>query len=295
MNQSHHTGEQEMSSRSAAGRGRDAPAGAREGTKPTLSAEDSVSESLGKYVYCIVETKEELDLGPIGIGEGDNPVYTVHFGDLAAVVSDTPLKLYDPTRENLLAHELVNETVMRHHTVIPMSFGTIFRTQGDIVELLRSTGKAFSDVLAKIRDKIELGLKVVWDREQVVALLETEDPAIRGLKDEITNSTRGSTYFARMQLGRLVESALEERANTYVADIYATLSGVSVASRSNKLIGDSMILNAAFLVERAREQQFDQAVKDLNLKYHDVLSFKYTGPWPPYNFVNIKLKLERAD
>jgi len=26
-----------------------------------------------------------------------------------------------------------------------------------------------------------------------------------------------------------------------------------------------------------------------------VLSFKYSGPWPPYNFVNIKLKLEKAD
>jgi hypothetical protein len=24
------------------------------------------------------------------------------------------------------------------------------------------------------------------------------------------------------------------------------------------------------------------------------LKFKYTGPWPPYNFVNIRLKLERV-
>jgi hypothetical protein len=24
------------------------------------------------------------------------------------------------------------------------------------------------------------------------------------------------------------------------------------------------------------------------------LTFKYTGPWPPYNFVNIRLKLERV-
>ena len=38
-----------------------------------------------------------------------------------------------------------------------------------------------------------------------------------------------------------------------------------------------------------------EAVKALSRKYEEVLSFKYTGPWPPYNFVNIKLKLERAD
>ena len=56
-----------------------------------------------------------------------------------------------------------------------------------------------------------------------------------------------------------------------------------------------MILNAAFLVDRAQEQSFDERVKETSRKYEDVLSFKYSGPWPPYNFVNIKLKLEKAD
>ena len=27
---------------------------------------------------------------------------------------------------------------------------------------------------------------------------------------------------------------------------------------------------------------------------YDKLTFRYSGPWPPYNFVNIRLKLERA-
>lgn len=250
---------------------------------------------LGKYVYCIAETDQPLDLGLMGIGAGDNPVYTVHHGDLAAVVSDTPLRLYDPTRENVLAHELVNEAVMREHTVIPMSFGTIFRTDADVVELLRSTGTAFSEVLTTIRGKFELGLKVVWDRDKVVAELEDQDDAVRGLKKEISNTTTDSTYFARVQLGRLVEGGLEARANELVNTIYGDLRPLSVATRGNKLIGDNMILNAAFLVERTREEEFDAAVKALSRRYVQLLSFKYTGPWPPYNFVNIKLKLERAE
>jgi hypothetical protein len=252
-------------------------------------------EGLGRYVYCIVETDSRLDLGPLGIGGDRNDVYTVHHGELAAVVSDTPLRLYDPTRENLLAHEFVNETVMRDHTVIPMSFGTIFRTEADVVEFLRSTGAAFSDVLSTIRGKIELGLKVVWNRDRVTARLEAENEAIRGLEEEIANASQGSTYLARMQLGRLIEAALEDRANDLLADIYDTLRPLSVATRSNKLIGDNMILNVAFLVERAREAEFDTAVSDLSSRNADLLSFKYTGPWPPYNFVNIKLKLERAE
>ena len=70
---------------------------------------------------------------------------------------------------------------------------------------------------------------------------------------------------------------------------------VAVASRTNKPIGDRMILNGAYLVDRSREEDFDRVVKQMSQKYEDVLSFKYTGPWPPYNFVNIKLRLERAD
>jgi hypothetical protein len=249
----------------------------------------------GKYVYCIIKSDDDREFGPIGIGGESNVVYTVHFKDLAAVVSDTPIRIYDPTRENVLAHELVNETVMREHTVIPMSFGTIFRTKEDIVELLKSTYRAFDDVLDKMRDKIEFGLKVLWDRDRVVARLEEEDEEIRRLKEEITSNEQSSTYFARMQLGRLVETALEEAANTYVIDIHQSLKPYAIASRSNKPIGDRMILNGAYLVERNREQDFDEAVKALSRKYEDILSFKYTGPWPPYNFVNIKLKLERAN
>jgi len=258
-------------------------------------ADDLVIAEEGKYVYCVIKSADERDFGPIGIGEGGNRVYTVQHGDLAAVVSDTPIRIYDPTRENVLAHELVNETVMREYTVIPMSFGTIFRTKDDIIELLKSTYRAFDDVLEKMRDKIEFGLKVLWDRDKVITRLEDADEEISRLKDEITSNAQNSTYFARMQLGRLIESALENAANAYVMDIHESLKPVAVASRSNKPIGDRMIMNAAYLVERSREADFDEAVKALSRKYEDVLSFKYTGPWPPYNFVNIKLRLERAD
>ena len=249
----------------------------------------------GKYVYCIIKSEADRDFGSIGIGGESSRVYTVHHKDLAAVVSDTPIRIYDPTRENVLAHELVNETVMREFTVIPMSFGTIFRTQEDIKELLKSTYRAFDDVLDKMKDKIEFGLKVLWDRDKVVSRLEEEDEEIHRLKQEITGNEQSSTYFARMQLGRLVEGALEDAANSYVMDVHQSLKPYAIASRSNKPIGDRMILNAAYLVERNREGEFDEAVKSLSRKYEDVLSFKYTGPWPPYNFVNIKLKLERAD
>ena len=134
-----------------------------------------------------------------------------------------------------------------------------------------------------------------WDRDKVTAELEETNDEIRHLKEQITSRTTGSTYFARMQLGRLIETALTDQADAYIREVYSQLRDTAVASRANKPIGDRMIMNAAFLIDRNTEAEFDQKVKEIPSKYEDKLSFRYTGPWPPYNFVHIRLKLERGD
>ena len=260
--------------------------------KPSLPGVDGATGARGRYVYCIIRASQALKFGAIGMDDQSPEVYAITYRDMAAVISDVPIAPLDSTRENVLAHERVNETVMRDHTVIPMSFGTIFKTREDILELLRSAYDAFADVLAKMQDKLEFGLKVLWDRDEMVRAIEQEDEDIHRLKAEIS-SQKGSTYFARMQYGRLIDSALQQRSERYVAEFLHRLRDVSVASRVNRAIGDKMIMNAAFLVQREQESAFDRRIKDIASVY-DKLTFKYTGPWPPYNFVNIRLKLERA-
>jgi Gas vesicle synthesis protein GvpL/GvpF len=260
-----------------------------EGARPAAAA---AVGGKGRYVYCIIRSDQPLTFGPIGIGEEPAPIYTVRCDDLSAVVSDAPLGVLDPTRDNVLAHQRVNETVMREHTVLPMSFGTVFKTREDVTTFLKSAYRAFSDVLDKMEAKLEFGLKVLWDRDAVIREIEHEDEDIHRLKNEIA-AQKGSTYFARMQYGRLIDVALQTKSEHYVAEIFERLRDVSVAARANKPIGDRMILNAAFLVSRDSENAFDGRVKQLGAT-HDKLTFKYTGPWPPYNFVNIRLKLERA-
>jgi hypothetical protein len=260
-------------------------------TKPVLSGGDRAA-GRGRYVYCVIRTTVPLKFGAVGIDDQWPDVYTVNYRDMAAVVSDVPIVPLDSTRENVLAHERVNELVMRDNTVIPMSFGTIFKTREDILELLRSAYDAFNDVLNKMEDKLEFGLKVLWDRDEIVKVIEQEDEDIHRLKTEIS-SQKGSTYFARMQYGRLIDTALQQRSERYVAEFLQRLRDVSVASRINRAIGDKMIMNAAFLVQRDLMDHFDRRIKEIASQF-DRLTFKYTGPWPPYNFVNIRLKLERA-
>jgi hypothetical protein len=97
-----------------------------------------------------------------------------------------------------------------------------------------------------------------------MAEIEQENDEIRRLKDEITRNAASSTYFARMQLGPARGVGAGGGQQPVRASVHDALRPVAVASRSNKVIGDRMILNAAFLVERSREREFDEKVKEVS-------------------------------
>src|SRR6202022_4840963 len=98
---------------------------------------------------------------------------------------------------------------------------------------LLSAYEALGDVLQKMRDKMEVRLKVLWNRESVVKDIEDEDEDIHRLKNEIALQ-KGSTYFARMQYGRAIDAALQARSERYGSEILDRLRDVAVASRINK-------------------------------------------------------------
>jgi len=51
-----------------------------------------------------------------------------------------------------------------------------------------------------------------------------------------------------------------------------------------------MVINAAFLVEKDKEAEFDQRVNGLGAKYSSNIKFKYIGKVPPFNFVNLVIE-----
>jgi hypothetical protein len=66
-----------------------------------------------------------------------------------------------------------------------------------------------------------------------------------------------------------------------------------VAIRLNEPLDDRMLMNGAFLIPRDGAHAFEARVREL-ASDHGKLAFKSTGPWPPYNFVNVRLTLDRA-
>lgn len=246
----------------------------------------------GRYVYGVVEAREPIDFSNVGIGGTGRAVYAIHYRGLAALVSETPVFIIDLTRENLLAHEQVVESVMRRRTIIPMSFGTVFRTDDDVRELLKSVYLPLKESLGQLDGKVEFGLKVMWDRDRVMEDLKRENHQIRHVQQELAQKRLHSTHLTRRHLGRLIDDAISRHLADAIHEIYEALRSACVASRDNKPIGEKMLMNAAFLIERQQESTFEEAVTRIASKFGDRLIFKCTGPWAPYNFVSIRLRVE---
>lgn len=241
----------------------------------------------GYYFYGIIKTDEELDFGASGIGGRNDMVFTINHDGFAAVVSRTPLVVYDPTMENCMAHNRVIEEVMKNHVMIPASFGTIFRTEGDIRELLEDNVEEVKEVLKKLGNRRELSVKALWKKDALRDFLNRYDN-LRQLKQEIEKVPPERGYQLRFRLGSMVNQIKATESKTLLRDIYENLKRHTIASRINAPIGDRMIMNASFLVDLNREKEFQSELDRLEEKYREKMAWIFTGNWAAYNFVKIR-------
>ena len=82
---------------------------------------------------------------------------------------------------------------------------------------------------------------------------------------------------------------LEEKRETEKEEILKPLEKVADELKENKLLGENMILNAAFLIKRNNEKEFDEKVNALGEKFGNRIKFMYVGPLPPFNFIKLSL------
>ena len=120
-------------------------------------------KKVGKYIYCIIETRQERNFGPISIGENGDESLTIGHEDLSMVVSNYPITRVTASRENMMAHQKVIEEVMKEYdSVLPVRFGTVASSADEVRNLLDRRYREFKTVLMDMDHKIELGVKGIW-------------------------------------------------------------------------------------------------------------------------------------
>ena len=177
----------------------------------------------GKYIYCIILQGEQKTFGSIGISGRGDELYTLYFNGIGAVVSNSPIMKYQVNRENLLCHERAIEEVMKYHTVLPVRFGTIAEDEKQVKKILEKEYIRFRQLLDDMDGKKELGLKAVFKEKAIYEDILNNYDEIRIRKERIACELAEKTHHQRMEIGKLVEAALEKEKKKYKEDILHTL------------------------------------------------------------------------
>lgn len=122
----------------------------------------------------------------------------------------------------------------------------------------------------------------------------------RALKNVMRSGRRAFTSVLRdvegkVELGvKVVVDEDAELARETVAEAAEDLlTPHSEGEVENDLFSDRLALNRSYLVDRDDREQFDQAVAEFEDEFDDRALVQYTGPWAPYNFVDIEIAAEQ--
>ena len=243
----------------------------------------------GKYIYGIIRNSDPIDYGPIGMGNRADRVYGVSYNGITAIVSASPIIIYEARRINMITHEKVLEEMMKQFTVLPVRFSTISEHDDDagILRIIEKDYKKFDDMLTKMEGKKELGLKILAKEAEIYESIIEKYDNIKTLRGKLMNLPADKTHYQRVKIGEMVAEALKKETENYKDAIIAALNALSDDVKINDNYGEMMILNAAFLIKNKMETAFDKVVNDLSEQYGRYMTFKYVGTLPLYNFVNL--------
>jgi hypothetical protein len=171
--------------------------------------------------------------------------------ELAAIIAPATYAPVDPSEEQARAAGSVIGDYAKRAAVLPAPVGVVFRTRDALTRWLELHYVALNDALSFVDGRAVGRVHVVRP----------------GPADE-------------RDVGSDLAAAAAESLRVLRRSAVAT-----VPLRVEKLTG--IVLSAAFLVEKELWKEFAGKVEDQGAQTPD-LRFELTGPWPPYDFVNMQ-------
>jgi hypothetical protein len=236
------------------------------------------------YVYGLVSADTELPEGLEGLGPTGR-VWTVEHGDVAAVVGDVPEDRPLGKRSDLLAHEAVVDGVAAVAAILPMRFPAVVEEEGVTEELLEPNHDRFVADLGELQGRVQFTLKGRYMEDVVVREVVEGDEEIVALRERVRELPEDASYYDRVRLGELVVSAVEMRREQESAQMLQRLEPFAVATVPRTPAQPEDVVDAAFLIDRTKQQEFEAAVEDLGRDLDGRVRMRLLGPLAPYDFV----------
>jgi hypothetical protein len=243
------------------------------------------------HAYGIVPGDAPCDLPDVGIGGAG--VALLDAGPVAGVFSILPDSSYGASAwadhaedaawltKVATEHHRVLADLVRDTDVLPLRLPAMYRDEAHLHDVLSAEAALFRAALDTLHDHLEWSVHLYLVGEPEAAAAERPTSG----RDYLRQRTE---VVAQRQLARV-------RRERVVGDAYASLADLSRQSVANPpqdsaLSGrqEPMLLNSAHLVCRKHERLFFTAVEEIAARLAPLgITVEVTGPWPPYNFVEL--------
>jgi len=199
---------------------------------------------------------------------------------------------------NAREHIVVIRMIMESGTVIPFKFGTIYNSEASLKKFITDYSGSLIENLDNLAGKEEWSVKIYCDRKVLCEQIDELSEEAASLEKQIMASSPGKAVLLKKKKTELNENEMDRLCKKYGQEYYDEFKILSEATYLNNLLPkdiagreDSMILNASFLISKNKLAEFKNTVDVLKKKDGNSGFFiESTGPWPPYNFVDITIK-----
>jgi len=235
------------------------------------------------YVYAILARDVSLPTGLRGLD--DAPLSAVPWRELAAAVSPIASATLPPTPASLLRHEVVVEALCQAGLALPVRFGAILADPEAVARALARQYDVLRADLARVGDKVELGLTILWETTARQNEAKDEQPIPWPTGTPASSTPGPGTRYLQARLAHYQqEAARQTQVKTLIADLEQALHSSTLEQRYAMLPAPRLVVRAAYLVHHWQVKDFQQAVDQMRQRRPD-LRWLISGPWPPYSFV----------
>jgi gas vesicle protein GvpL/GvpF len=240
----------------------------------------------GCYVYGIVDADVEVEPGTNGVGDPPTEVELIRSGRIAALVSDIDLDHPLGTPEDLMAHKDLLDTTATEAPVLPFRFGAVLASPDAVVEeLMEPHQDEFADALRELEGEAQYVVRARYAEEAILREVLAENPKAAKLRERIGPDPDESTKGLQIQLGELINSAIEAKRDGDTKTVVEALQPVAVATTIRPPTHDLDAAHVAILERVERHSDVEDALSALARNWNGRATVRLLGPMAPYDFV----------
>jgi hypothetical protein len=260
------------------------------------------------YVYGIVHSDMPETTLPVGLD--DTGVRLERHDSIAALVSVLASDQYAPAAletnsgdvewlsPRAVAHDRVLTWASDHGAgaVVPLPMFSLFSGQQAVRTMLRERASQLSSTLATVARGREYALRVYRVDAELLGAAASLSPRLSEMAKAAESASPGQRYLLERKLDGEKKLELRSLSQQIVEEIVNELrphtlgvarSPIPRVADAESVTRGTLVLNAAFLVAAERFDALQRTLTSLVARHgaHG-FRFDFTGPWPPYHFVN---------